>query len=113
MTKKLVRPKGIPRNADQWGEVLWSEWHHGQHVPEQPWCYIVRSDPGKVPGAPRDGIRYMSSYSTRERAVREVAQARVQYDRRVINARQKLAQIEAEALALLLLAVDEETPTHE
>ena len=97
------------KKGDRWYEVRWSQYHHGQYVPDRPWCEVLRSFPG-TPGEPSDGIRYMTSYADRERAIAEVAKARAFMSPRYLRAKAKLEAIFAEEVAKMTTIVDTETP---
>lgn len=70
-------------------EVHYSTDHHGQYCPDRPWCVIGRS-PAGTPGEPQSGVRYLTSYATRERAVAEVAARRAIMDPRYKRAKGRL-----------------------
>lgn len=91
-------------------EVLWSVWHHGQHVSERPWCLIFRSPPG-TPGEPHDGIRYLSSYETRERAIYECAKSRAAMSKVLQRGRFKLDALTKSVIEQEAAKLEEEVET--
>ena len=94
----------------RWYDVIWSVSHHGQYVPDRPWCLILRSKPG-TPGEPSNGIRYMKSYATREEAIRECAKERAFRSKTYQRIKVKLQAEFERQVGLAVLELERDAPT--
>lgn len=90
--------------------VMYLTDHHGQYDPTHPWCEVYQTEPGMVPGEPRNGIRIHRSWNTRERAVDEVAGIRAYTDPRYERAKANLDELFRELFRKHRAIVDEEAP---
>ena len=91
-------------------EVYWTQHHHGEYVPDRPWCAILRSKPG-TPGEPTNGIRIMRSFETRDEVISYVAKELSYSDRRVARARAKMELLQSQVLLEIIADLSATAPT--